>query len=253
MPDRPLIGVSACVRDMGGHPFHVAGEKYILAVAQGAEAVPVVVPALGGTLDPDAALERLDGLLLTGSPSNLEPAWYGGAPSDPGTLHDPRRDATTVPLIRRALARGVPLLAICRGFQELNVALGGTLHQKIHEVPGLDDHRADDARPAAEQYGPAHDVELTPGGLFERLAGSRRIKVNSLHGQGIDRLAEGLAVEATAPDGVIEAVRVREAPIFAVGVQWHPEWRFAENPVSRALFAAFGEAARAYRRQGAMR
>ncbi len=240
---RPLVGIPACARMMGGHPFHVTGDKYIRAVSDGAGALPLLVPALGDGLDILDLVARLDGILITGSASNVEPHRYGGPPSAEGTLHDPARDATTLPLIRAALEAGVPLLGICRGFQELNVALGGTLHQRVHEVPGLSDHREDTTAPLEVQYGPAHPVRLTPGGVLARLAGHGDVHVNSVHGQGIDRLAPGLAVEATAPDGLVEAVRVEAAPAFALAVQWHPEWRFREDPLSTALFAAFGTAA----------
>lgn len=242
---KPLIGIPADRRLLGNHWFHCIGEKYIRAVAEAAGATPVLVPSLGGEHDLDWIVERCDGVLLTGSPSNVEPHRYAGPPSEPGTWHDPERDETTLPLIPMALKAGLPLLAICRGHQELNVALGGTLHQKVHEVPGYSNHREDPAQPVDVQYGPAHEVELLAGGLFEQLAGgARTIRVNSLHSQGIDRLAPGLEVEARAPDGVIEAVRVRDAARFAVGVQWHPEWKAMDNDFSRALFAAFGDAAR---------
>ncbi len=186
----------------------------------------------------------MDGLLFTGSPSNVEPHRYQGEPSAPGTLHDPARDATTLPLIRKAVAAGVPVFGICRGFQEMNVAFGGTLHQKLHEVPGNLDHRDDESQPLEVQYGPAHDVTLEPGGTLRALSATERVRVNSLHSQGIERLGEELEVEARAPDGVIEAFRVRAARVFALAVQWHPEWQVMNNPFSRALFAAFGQASR---------
>ena len=191
-------------------------------------------------------LDQLDGLLITGSPSNLEPHHYGGPAAGAVGPSDPARDATTLPLIRQALARGVPLLAICRGLQELNVALGGTLHQEVHELPGRLDHRSDKTVAAEQRYAPAHEVSLTAGGMLQALlGGAARIEVNSLHGQAIDRLAPGLVVEARAPDGTIEAVAVRAAAAFALAVQWHPEWRVLDNPVSRRLYAAFGAACRA--------
>jgi putative glutamine amidotransferase len=241
---KPLIGIPADRRILGLHPFHCVGEKYINAVAEGAGGIPVLIPSLGDGLDLDDILNRIDGLLLTGSPSNVEPHHYQGPASAPGTWHDPHRDATTLPMIPRAIKAGLPVLAICRGFQEMNVAFGGTLHQKLHEVPGLNDHRDDDSQPLEVQYGPAHEVALTPGGLFQTLANTNRITVNSLHSQGVNVLGKGLQVEATAPDGVIEAFRVTNAPSFAVAVQWHPEWQFATNDFSRALFLAFGEATR---------
>jgi putative glutamine amidotransferase len=241
---RPLIGISADRRMVGAHPFHMVGEKYARAVLDAADAAPVMIPALAEELRFDELLQRLDGLVFTGSPSNVEPHLYQGAPSAPGTLHDPARDATTLPLIRKAVEAGVPVFGICRGFQEMNVAFGGTLHQNLHEIAGFLDHRDDTTQPLEVQYGPAHEVTLEPGGLLRSLAERDRIEVNSLHHQGIDQLGGELAVEARAPDGVIEAFRVRKAQRFAVAVQWHPEWRVMGNPFSRALFAAFGQASR---------
>lgn len=241
----PLIGITSCLKPRDELHFHSVGEKYVDAVVVGAGGIPVLIPAIGARLDPDGLLERIDGLLVTGSPSNVDPVHYGGPPPREGNLADPARDATTLPLIRRALARGVPLLAICRGLQELNVALGGSLHQHVHEVGGRFDHRSDKTKPTPERYGLAHPIRLTPGGRLQAvLEGPDEITVNSLHGQGIDRLAEGLAVEAVAADGTIEAVSVPAAPGWALAVQWHPEWQVVENPFSRRLFAAFGAAAR---------
>lgn len=245
----PVIGIPADRKLCGKHFFHMVGEKYIEAVAAGAKALPLLIPALGSGIDLPSLLDACDGLLLTGSPSNVEPRHYGGPASAPGTLHDPNRDATTLPLIPRAIAAGLPVLAICRGFQEMNVAYGGTLQQRLHEVPGYLDHREDESTPLKVQYGPAHEVILEPGGRLRDMAGLERLQVNSLHWQGIQDLGKGLAVEARAPDGVIEAFRVADAPNFALGVQWHPEWQFAKNPFSRALLAAFGEAGRAHRAQ----
>jgi putative glutamine amidotransferase len=235
---------------IGAHPFHAVGEKYIVAVRDGARALPVLIPVLESAIEADEIVDTVDGILLTGSPSNVAPRLYGGSAPRAGVLQDERRDATTLPLIKRIVERGVPLLALCRGFQELNVAYGGTLYQHVEEVPGRIDHREDKNQPLDVQYGPAHDVHLTPGGRLEMLAGTRTIKVNSLHSQGIEKLGGGLAVEAVAPDGQIEAVRVREAQSFALGVQWHPEWRFWESDFSKALFAAFGAAMQTRRERG---
>ena len=243
---RALIGVPADLRTLDLHPFHCVGDKYARAVLEGAQCLPLLIPALQEELGFDDLLSRLDGILFTGSPSNVEPRRYAGPPSERGTLHDPARDATTLPLIRKAVRAGVPVLGICRGFQEMNVAFGGTLHQKVHEVPGKANHREDVTRELEVQYGPAHEVHLQPGGWFRQMAGAERILVNSLHSQGVDRLGEGLIVEAVAPDGLIEAFRVAEAKSFAVAVQWHPEWQLLQNPFSRELFAAFGTAARTY-------
>jgi putative glutamine amidotransferase len=244
MATRPLIGIPADRRVVGAHPFHMVGEKYARAVMEAAGAAPLLIPAFAEELRFDELLEQLDGVFFTGSPSNVEPHRYQGSPSDPGTLHDPQRDATTLPLIRKAVEAGVPVFGVCRGFQEMNVAFGGTLHQKLHEVPGFLDHRDDETQPLEVQNGPAHDVQLEPGGVLRSLASSDRVRVNSLHSQGIERLGGELAVEARAPDGVIEAFRVTSAHSFALAVQWHPEWQVMSNPFSRALFAAFGEASR---------
>jgi len=238
-----MIGIPADRRILGPHPFHCVGEKYIDAVAEAAEAIPVLIPALGDR-HLDEVIERIDGILLTGSPSNVEPARYAGPPSDPETLHDPHRDATTLPLIPRVVAAGIPLFAVCRGFQEMNVAFGGTLWQKVQEQPGMRDHREDGEQPLERQYAAAHAVDLVPGGLLSRIAGAGRVMVNSLHSQGVRQLGRDLEVEARAEDGLVEGFRVRSAPGFAVAVQWHPEWQVMQNPFSRALFAAFGDAAR---------
>jgi len=240
----PLIGISACRREINEHPVHSVAAQYVRAALDGARGMAVLLPAVGADHDPQALLDRLDGLLLTGSPSNVLPALYKGPPSRAGTLHDADRDATTLPLIRAAVAMGVPVLGLCRGNQEINVAMGGTLHQNLHEVEGRRDHRSDKTKPRLERYGFAHRVTLTPGGLLNRLTGLGETLVNSLHAQGIDRLAPGLAVEAVSEDGVVEAVRV-ESAAFALGVQWHPEWHIGTDALCTAVFTAFGDAARA--------
>lgn len=250
---RPLIGVVCDVKTFNNQTFHGVGEKYIYGVAGGAEAMPVLLPgrisAFGGERKPEAlavdeVLDRLDGIFLPGSPSNVAPHHYGDAPHDPPLAADPDRDDLSLPLIRRAIERGVPLFGVCRGFQEINVALGGSLHQKVYEQPGHFDHREDSSLDLPGQYGPAHEVALTPGGYLAGLAGAASWRVNSLHGQGVNRLAPGLVVEARAQDGLVEAFRVGEAPGFALAVQWHPEWRFWDDKLSTAMFAAFGAAAR---------
>jgi putative glutamine amidotransferase len=241
----PLIGVTCCTRQ-DGVVFHQAKDAYVRAVTGTVGGIPVLIPSQGPDTPIAGTLAHLDGLIVTGSPSNVQPALYGGHPAPEGSPEDPARDATTLPLIRAAVAAGVPLLGICRGHQEINVAFGGTLFQRVHETGGHRDHRdPGDHLPLDRRYGEAHTVRLAPDGVLARLTGRAEIVVNSLHGQGIDRLAPSLAAEAWAEDGLIECVRVTAARTFAFGVQWHPEWRCADNPVSRALFAAFAEAARA--------
>jgi putative glutamine amidotransferase len=246
MVRKPIIGVPADRRMVDPHPFHMVGEKYLQAMIDGANALPFIIPVLAEHLDMHDVVNAIDGLFLTGSPSNVEPHHYAGQRSDPGTWHDSHRDATTLPLARKALEIGMPLLAVCRGFQELNVVLGGTLHQKVHAVPGYHRHNEDPGTPLEVQYGPSHDVNLVDGGLLNRLAGANSVKVNSLHSQGVARLAEGVAVEAVADDGLIEAFTVDSAAGFALAVQWHPEWQATRNDFSMAIFEAFGDACRAY-------
>jgi putative glutamine amidotransferase len=245
-PDlKPVIGVPACVKQLEGTPFHSVGDKYLRAVVEAAQAIPWVIPAFGDVFDLPGMIERLDGLMLTGSPSNVHPIHYDTEPSPEAEPHDAARDATTLPLIRHALAGGLPLFAICRGIQELNVALGGTLHARVHELPDRMDHRRPQHEDLDVQYGPKHEIALTPGGELARLLEAENLMVNSLHNQALDRLAENLSVEAVAADGTIEAVRVTDARNFALGVQWHPEYKVMENSASVRLFEAFGAACRA--------
>ena len=243
----PVVGITACRSDLEGRIHHIVQEKYVTATSAAAGALPLLVPALGRTVANDELLDSIDGLLLTGSPSNVLPRHYGEPPSRPGTAHDPQRDETTLPLVHRCIERAIPLLAVCRGFQEVNVAFGGTLHQHIHELPGMLDHRRPEAPDIDGQYGPVHTVTLAVGGVLHRLVGRQELEVNSLHSQGVDRLGDGLVVEARAPDGVVEAMSVEGCPSFALAVQWHPEWNALRDPASRAIFAAFGAACREHR------
>jgi putative glutamine amidotransferase len=244
---RPIVIVPACVNQIGPHDYHTAQDKYLQAVVVGAQCMPLVLPALGEAADLEAVLATADGIMLTGSPSNLHPSHYGEDVYDASLPQDAARDATTLPLIRAALKLGIPLIAVCRGFQEVNVALGGSLHQAVQEVDGMLDHRETKKLTLDEQYAPAHRVALEPHGRMARiLGGAAEMMVNSLHGQGIARLAPGLAVEARADDGLVEAYSVASAPGFTLAVQWHPEWRIADNPDSMKLFLAFGQACRNY-------
>ncbi|MDP7693397.1 MAG: gamma-glutamyl-gamma-aminobutyrate hydrolase family protein, partial [Vicinamibacterales bacterium] len=239
---KPLVGISCCVKDFIHTPNHAVSETYVDWVAHGTGCTPILIPALGPDLDFDGLLSHLDGVVLTGSRSNVEPHHYDGATNEPDPYRDPSRDATTLPLILEVLERGIPLLAICRGFQELNVALGGTLHQKIQLLPGKLDHTSPSEQPTLVRFSLAHHVDLVPGGYLARLLGTTRLMVNSLHHQGIDRLADGLTVEAVAPDGIIEGVQVEEARAYVVGVQWHPERRPMGDAHAGPIFADFGTA-----------
>ena len=241
----PMVLVTSCNQMMGEHPFHIAGRKYVDAVRL-AGALPLIAPPFAPS-ELESLLDLADGVLLTGSPSNVHPSAFGEALHDPSLPLDPERDAWTLKLIPMALARGIPLLAICRGTQETNVALGGTLHQAVQEVEGHDDHRAPDGQPAAVRYGEAHPIDVVPGGVLEAVIGAGSFTVNSVHGQGVKQLAAGLRVEAVAPDGLIEAFSMPAASGFNLCLQWHPEWQAADNPVSMHILKAFGVAVHTYR------
>ena len=243
---KPLIGISCCTKLFGtyGTPNHAASDTYVRATDLVVGGVPVLVPANGTHADIDTLLARLDGFIFTGSRSNVHPARYQGPPHAEGTPEDAMRDAVTLPLIRGAIAAGIPVLAICRGVQEFNVAMGGTLHQRLQDLPGRIDHSAPMQANPLVRIGKAHGVRLVKGSWLHRLAGCTEIAVNSLHNQGIDRLAPGLVAEAVASDGTIEAIRAAAAPALAVGVQWHPEYDWEHDPVSRRIFEVFGEAVR---------
>ena len=241
----PLVGLPTDRKQIGLHPFLAVGEKYVRAVVDGAGCLPLLVPTLDPVLPLREVLAGLDGLLLTGAVSNIEPHHYSDESSYEGNLLDPRRDATNLPLIPLAIEMGVPVLAICRGFQEVNVAFGGSLFQKLHEATGFNDHRENPDDPLDVQYAPSHAIRLAEGGLLATIAGGTHAQVNSLHGQGVARLGGGLVVEAIAPDGAIEAFR-RDGDGFLLGVQWHPEWQVTTNPFYLGIFRAFGDACRAY-------
>jgi putative glutamine amidotransferase len=250
---KPVIGIVADLHRGSKHASHAVQEKYLEAVTAGADAIGLILPALiarPGAAWMDAGdladtLALLDGVFLTGAVSNVAPAHYGATLEDAHAPADPARDHVSLSLIELAVARGLPVLGVCRGFQEINVALGGSLHQQVHLTPGLNDHREKPGLSLEDQYAPSHDIALTPGGLLHALSGLEHARVNSLHGQGADRLAPGLAVEAMAPDGLVEAFRLDRTDAFLLGVQWHPEWCFRDDPLSSAIFRAFGTAARA--------
>jgi putative glutamine amidotransferase len=250
MPDhpaanKPIVLVPACNRMVGDHAYHVVGKKYVDAVRL-AGCQPLVVPNTQAG-EVDALLDVAHGVLLTGSPSNVHPSHFGENVYDESLPLDPQRDALTLGLIPKVLARGMPLFAICRGTQEVNVALGGSLHQAVHEVAPFADHREKPDGDLDEQYGDAHEVTVEPGGLLDRLLADKTFVVNSLHGQAVNRLADGLRIEARAHDGLVEAYSAPKWPGFALCLQWHPEWRAESNPVSMQLLAAFGAACLSYR------
>jgi putative glutamine amidotransferase len=243
-----MVWLPADHRLLGDHghqmPFLLLGDKYARAVKEGARAQPVMFPLADAEQIPDL-LSMVDGVMLTGSPSNVHPSHFDEAVADPSLPLDPVRDSLTLALVRACVHQGVPLLGICRGFQEINVALGGTLHQRVHEVPGQMDHREPKSAPFDAQYAPRHPVTFVPGSPFiDWAGGATEARVNSLHGQGINRLASGLEPLAHAPDGLVEAFAVRGARTFAYAVQWHPEWKCRENPFYSAIFEAFGNACR---------
>ncbi|MEM6665560.1 MAG: gamma-glutamyl-gamma-aminobutyrate hydrolase family protein [Pseudomonadota bacterium] len=249
MPPKPIIAVTTCVKEMDNYRWHATVETYTNAIVEAAEAVPVLVPSMGERIDLDAVLDRVDGVIITGSRSNVHPSNYGHEETDDHGPFDHDRDATTLPLIRQTVERGVPLLAICRGIQEMNVALGGTLATEIQTRPGVMDHRAPEADHHDDRFAIRHPVRLDADAHLATHFGADEIQVNSLHRQAIDTLSEHLHVEARAKDGTIEAVRVREAKGFAFGVQWHPEYWSVRDDPSHRIFKAFGEAARAYHAQ----
>lgn len=244
---RPLVWLPMDHRQRGGDdsslPYLYLGDKYARAVHDGAMAQPVSFP-LADTADIPALLALVDGVMLTGSPSNVHPSHFGEPVADPSLPLDPARDTLTFALVRHCIAMGVPLLGVCRGFQEINVALGGSLHQAVHALPGMLDHRENETAPLDVQYGLSHELRVVPDSAMAQWAGGVLTQVNSLHGQGIAQLAPGLRAIGHAPDGLVEAFEISGAPAFAYAVQWHPEWRWSENPFYTAIFAAFGAACR---------
>lgn len=247
MAPKPLVAVSTDHRRIdNAHVWHMTPSTYVDAVLDASGLLPVLVPSFGTRLPLDDLLAQVDGVVLTGSRSNVHPALYGAAPSEAHEPYDAVRDDTTLPLIRAAIATGVPLLAICRGFQELNVALGGSLDTEIQTLPGRIDHRAPEAGDIDARYAIRQGVTIVAEGCLGRILTPGEIHVNSLHRQGIAHLSPRLAIEAVAHDGTIEAVSVEGAAAFAVGVQWHPEYWATSDAPSRKLFEAFGDAVRAH-------
>lgn len=244
MTTRPVLGIISCNRLVGDQPAQAVMTRYLNAALVYADAAGLLIPAMPELVDPREVAPRLDGLLLTGTPTNVEPARYGAIVEEPPGPFDPDRDEMTSRLIDAMLDIGRPVFGICRGFQELNVAFGGTLRRDMAEHPELIKHHAPDDHSFDELFAHVHPVELKPGGILHKAYGQDELEVISVHYQGADKLGEGLRIEATAPDGVIEAVsaEVNGAPVLAV--QWHPEWKAHENEQSQLFFKLLGKALR---------
>lgn len=250
---KPLVGVISDRQMIGQHLYHTAGDKYLRALSEAAGVLPVILPSLGdGSQNPQAIeewLAQLDGVFLSGAYAMLDPALYRQAKLDQPFRYDAQRDQFSQRLIPASMRLGLPLLGACRGLQEINVACGGSLHQCVQAVPGLNDHREDLNASLDQQYAPAHSVSLVEEGLLSRITGESTLMVNSLHTQGIDQLGDGLSVEARAADGLIEALRI-DCLQFGLAVQWHPEWKPERqgqlNPQQGKIFSAFGDACRSF-------
>jgi putative glutamine amidotransferase len=249
---RPVIGIisnSHLINDQ--YPAHAGGTMNSEAVAEVAGAIPLLIPADPRFVQVAELLEVCDGFLLTGGRPNVHPAEYGEEETPAHGTFDRGRDAIVLPLIRACVDRGQPFLGVCRGFQEVNVAMGGTLYPEIRDLPGRMNHRMPPDGSLEEKFALRHPVRFTEGGPFHRLLGAPQVMTNSLHGQGIKRPGSRVVIDGLAPDDTPEAIYIRDAAGFTLSVQWHPEYRAGLDPVSRPLFHAFGEAARAWRDQRA--
>ena len=244
---RPVVGI------IGNHHLindqyatHAGGAMNSEAISRVAGALPLIVPSNPDFVDIEDLKSVCDGFLFTGGRPNVHPEEYGEEETEAHGDFDRERDRLTLPLIRDCVASGQPVLAICRGFQELNVAMGGTLYPEIRELPGRMNHRRPPDGSIEEKFALRHDVTFTSGGVFHQIMGAEVVRTNTLHGQGIKHTGERIIIDGTADDGTPEAIYVEGAPGFTLGVQWHPEYRAAEDPVSRPLFQAFGDALRAW-------
>lgn len=244
---QPLVAVSTDVRQFENYTWHAAPRQYLDAAISVANVFPVLVPSFGDRLDLDELLSNVDGVMMTGSKSNVHPSLYGGEAGEANGPYDPDRDATTLPLIRAAVERGVPLLAICRGIQEMNVALGGTLLTEVQDMEGRIDHRAPVSDDQDVRFAIRQKVTIKPGSCLAGVFGAGEIPVNSVHRQAVGKVGANLIIEAVAEDGTVEAVSVKDSKAFAVGVQWHPEYWAKTDDASGQIFRAFSEAARAHR------
>ena len=241
---KPVIGVVSDMRILDPHDFYMVGGKYLRSVITALDAIPLIIPALGDEYPLADALSVVDGILLPGAYANVAPERYGKTLEDPDSILDKARDATSLPLIKMAVERDIPILGICRGFQEINVAYGGTLHQLVHLQPGLNDHREDKSLPLEGQYADAHVINLAEGGWLREAYGQDQAMVNSIHQQGVNRLADDLIVEATAEDGLVEAFRLNDDNRFLLAAQWHPEWQVMDNPFNLGIYQLFSKAVR---------
>jgi len=244
---RPVVGIignSTLLNDT--YPVHAGGQMNSAAVAEVAGCLPLVIPSDPRFVSVPELLETCDGFLLTGGRPNVHPEEYGEAATEAHGAFDRCRDAIALPLIRACVERGQPFFGICRGFQEVNVAMGGTLYPEIRDLPGRMNHRMPPDGTLEEKFALRHKVSFTEGGAFHRLLGATEVMTNTLHGQGIKTPGQRIVVEGWAEDGTPEAVHVEGAPGFTLSVQWHPEWNAASDPVSRPLFRAFGEAVHAW-------
>ncbi len=244
---RPVIGImgnSYLINDE--YPAHAAGTMNTRAVSEVSGAIPMIVPSDPTVVSVAELMELCDGFLFTGGRPNVHPEEYGEDPTDAHGAFDRDRDGLALPLIRACVARGQPIFGVCRGFQEVNVAMGGTLHPEIRDLPGRDNHRMPPDGTLAEKFALRHVVTVSDGGPFHRLFGAREVMTNTLHGQGIKEPGTRVVIDGHAPDGTPEAIYVADAPGFTLSVQWHPEWNAADDPVSRPLFEAFGDACRAW-------
>ena len=249
----PVVGIICDKEIIGPHPFHIAGEKYIKAISSFSNCLPLLIPATADKSSMDQLLNMLDGILCTGGYSMVDPLNYQDEAAEADTKLDIARDNTSLPLIVKAVEQGIPVLGICRGFQEMNVAFGGSLHQKLHESGHYYEHRENKTQTLEQQYSASHHVNVITGGKLADIVNEASIDVNSLHTQGVDRLAENLTIEAIAEDGLVEAFSVNHSKSFAMAVQWHPEWRVEENQQSTQLFYAFGQACAAKQSTKTMR
>ncbi len=244
MPVVGIIGNAHLINDE--YPVHAGGRMNSEAIATVSRALPLIVPSDPDLVDLDKLKSTCDGFLFTGGRPNVHPKEYGEEETEAHGTFDCARDELTLRLIRDCVTSGQPILAICRGFQELNVAMGGSLHPEIRDLPGRMNHRMPPDGTLEEKFALRHDVMLTEGGVFHQLFGASVVRTNTLHGQGIKHTGDRIVVDGRAPDGTEEAIYVDGAPGFALGVQWHPGYKAAEDPVSRSLFEAFGDAVRAW-------